>query len=329
MAANADVSEEGQLVEPFHWTPGSGYEVDALVRMQKHFTRPREPMGDAWFMGSARRMFPELAGDLATLSCVELQEPLDEIAGGTSSFGPRPEWTDWYHYLLANLVPRAHESHVDTLLERLITGFFTLYPEDSIDEPYRGFKADALVTLGRCMMDQECWEADEIKVGRTLHRSNNNPNRVWCWWDASGDFSASMFFCLKYLPDDLLAGWIHSVLGIRSPHWRAQVVVWLVGAHDLLSGRVAWPSEFVERQVPSVAWAWSHSVRPDLVSVERRHCGQGGFIRDSARALVLAASRAYFSPERYLEWLSSFDQVPYVRDELTHLPRDFEELYVQ
>ncbi|MDB5870733.1 MAG: hypothetical protein JWQ07_175 [Ramlibacter sp.] len=316
-------------MEQFHWTPGCGYAIDALLRMQKHFSRPRTPMGEAWFMGSERKMYPELEGDLSALSCRELQRPVEEIGSGTSAFGPMDEWTDWYHYLLPRLVSRAHESYVDTLLEGLITSFFALYPEDVIDEPYRGFKADALVTLGRCMMNYDCWEGDQIKVGRILHRSNDNPNRIWCWWDASGDFSASMFFCLKYLPDELLTEWIQSVFDIRSPHWRAQLMVWLVGAHDLLSGRIAWPSDFVSGHVPSVSWAWSHSVSAGLVSVERGISGQGTFIRSFARTQLLAAARTYFTSDRFLEWLSSFDEVPYVRDELMHLPRDFEELYVR
>ncbi len=49
-------------------------------------------------------------------------------------------------------------------------------------------------------MDRNCWEDNDIELGKLLHRSNNNPNQVWMWWDASGDFSSSMFFCLKYLP---------------------------------------------------------------------------------------------------------------------------------
>ncbi len=134
---------------------------------------------------------------------------------------------------------------------------------------------------------------------------------------------------MKYLPDALLPEWIQSVLEIRSPHWRAQLMVWLVGAHGLLSGRIGWPSEFIVGQVPSVSWAGSHSVGPDQMSVERRISGEGVFVRDFARNHVLAAARAYFTSDRFLEWLSSFDQVPYVRDELTHLSGDFEELYVR
>lgn len=317
------------VMTSFRWVPGQGYDFPALLRMQDTFRRPTEHMGEAWFMGTERRMFPELAGQLSALSCEELQRPLEEIGSGTSCFGPLPEWTDWYHYLLANLVPRAHETYVDSLLEGLLTAFFTLYPEDAIDEPYPGFKADALATLGRCLMNGHCWNGPELRVGAILQRSNHNPNRVWGWSDASGDFSASLFFCLKYLPDELIAEWVESVLAIASPHWRAQVLVWLVGAHGLLQGNVAWPSEFVIGQVPSISWSWSHCLGADMVSLEEKGSSQKTFIRQAARERMLAVVRAYFTEDRFLEWLSSIDRVPEVRDELLHLPSDFEAMYVR
>jgi hypothetical protein len=68
-------------------------------------------------------MFHELLGDPEPLSTSELEKPLVEIASGTSSFGPRPEWSIWYHYLLAALLPRSHDAYVGYLLEKLLTGF--------------------------------------------------------------------------------------------------------------------------------------------------------------------------------------------------------------
>jgi len=231
-------------VKEFLWQPGIGMDSDALGRIRSHFSRPpKEPMGEAWFMGGERRMFDELRGDLSALTARDLREPLTEIASGTSSFGPQLEWHVWYHYLLGPLLPRSHESFVTSLLESLMTGFMALYPNAIYNAPYKQFGNDALLTLDRSLMDPKCWSGNDIVVGSFLHQSNNNPNKVWCWWDASGDFSSTVFFCLKYLPSELVSNWFLSVLKISSPHWRAQVVVWLVGAHDLLQGRVKWPSE--------------------------------------------------------------------------------------
>ncbi|MBI2747562.1 MAG: hypothetical protein HYX45_18520 [Burkholderiales bacterium] len=317
-------------MENFLWQPGLGHDQAALVRLRSHFERPREPMGEAWFMSDERKMYPELLGDLASLSCRELQDPLTEVASGTCSFGEMEEWTVWYHYLLGQLIPRSHECFVDSFLEYLVTGFIAIHPTNDGAEPYAGFRLDALNTLGRCIMDPSCWDGSEIRLGRILHRSNNNPNRVWCWWDASGDFSASMFFCLKYLPVSQVPGWIESVFTITSPHWRAQILVWLLGARDILIGAIKWPSDFKREGVASVSWAWSHCLGPNLAGIERTLSSAGGsLITEAAANHVLNAVRGYFTQERYLEWLMSFDQVPYVRDEISHLPRDFEAVYMR
>ena len=57
-------------------------------------------------MGDERTMYPELMGDLGGISVFDLKQALIEIAGGTGSFGSSEEWTTWYHYLLAALLPR-------------------------------------------------------------------------------------------------------------------------------------------------------------------------------------------------------------------------------
>jgi len=61
-------------------------------------------------MGEERRMCPELLGDLTLLPVRDIETPLVEIASGTSSFGPTEVWNSWYHYLLAQTLPRAHEA---------------------------------------------------------------------------------------------------------------------------------------------------------------------------------------------------------------------------
>ena len=109
-------------------------------------------------------------------------------------------------------------------------------------------------------------------LARVLHRSNNNPNRVWCWWDACGDFSSSMFFCLKYLPETMVGNWFRSVLAIKSPHWRAQILVWMVGVHDMLVGKINWPSELKIGARPSVGLGMVAllEARPGEEGCERR-----------------------------------------------------------
>lgn len=281
-------------------------------------------------MGEERRMFHELVGDISSLTAWELQAPLQEIASGTSSFGPHVEWNNWYHYLLGQLLPRSHENFVSSLLESLITGFFALYPNGIHREPYKRFRNDILNTLGRCMMDPRCWSGEDIVIGSMLHRSNNNPNQIWRWWDASGDFSASMYLCLKYLPPSLVPGWFASSLAIRSPHWRAQVLVWLVGSHDLLRGLVRWPSERKIDAHPSVGWEWSHCLHAELATADQSGATPvDSFLPLTSREIALAVAREYFTEDVYLSWLESISRVPYLEAELAAIPSTFEGMYVR
>jgi hypothetical protein len=315
----------------FLWTPGKGIDASALDRLRAHFRRPSKPMGEAWFMGDEREMYPELLGNLDEVSTYDLKKPLIEIASGTGSFGPMKEWTTWYHYLLAALLPRSHDSHASSyLLESLLTGFMAIYPNGVYREPYKGFHEDALLTLGRCIMDGECWNGSDIAIGKVLRRSNNNPNKVWVWWHASGDLSGSMFFCMKYLPESAVEPWLRSVLDIPSPHWRAQVMVWFVGAHDILTGVVRWPSEFPTVAHPDVGWEWSHCLRPELAtSDDSGSPPTADFIPKVARETALRVLRSYFTEDRFLEWLEAISTVPCLESELGHIPSMFEELYVR
>jgi len=284
-------------------------------------------------MGEKRRMFHELQGNIAQLTARQLQEPLKEIALGTSAFGPLPEWRDWFHYLLGQLIPRSHENEnfVSSLLESLVTGFIALYPNGIHNAPYAQFSEDALKTLGQCIMDPRCWNGEEIVVGSFLHRSNDNPAKIWFWWDASGDFSGSMYFCMKYLPVDLVREWFSSVLAIQSPHWRAQVLVWLVGSHELLQGHVQWPSEFAEDAYPKVSWEWSHCLQPELtVADDNSNVPPApSLVPQSSRELVLEVAREYFTSDVYLSWLESLALAPYLVSELGAIPSTFEALYVE
>ena len=313
----------------FLWTPGDGVDPSALERLRAHFSKPGEPMGEAWFMGTEREMYPELLGDLSEVATEGLQKPLGEIASGTSSFGPMDEWNSWFHYLLGQVLPRSHEAYVTYLLESLATAFMALYPNGVHREPYKGFRDDALSTLGCAIMDAECWDGADIAIGKVLRRSNNNPAQVWIWWDASGDFTASMFFCMKYLDEPAIEPWLRSVFDIPSPHWRAQVMVWFVGAYDMMTGAARWPSEFSMEARPYIGWEWSHCLRWELTTTDDSGAPPAAaFIAEGVRATVLRVLRKYFTEDRFLEWLGCISSVSYLAEELAEIPSTFEALYL-
>ena len=305
---------------PFLWRPGEGCDGAALARMRRAFPKPKYPMGEAWFMGETRAMFWDLLGDLGALSLYDIQRPLYEIASGAKAFGEMNEWTEWFHFILAETLPRAHETWAfDSHIESLVTTFMALYPNGVVDEPYKGFRDDAQNTLGRAMMNASCWNGENIILGEILHREFNPRVGVWFWYDASSDFSAAMFFCLKYLHEEQVAPWLRSVFAISCPHWRAQIMVWFVGAHDLLMGRVCDPSTYSVTDRPSLHWEAVHLLK---------YAAPNEFVPRVNREVALATVTSIMSDGIYLDWLLSMAAFDYLESELAELPETFRELYI-
>lgn len=209
------------------WIPGIGADREALARISDAYPRPSAAMGEAWFMGP-RRSFPELLGDLDKLTNTELTAPLEEIVSGPCLFGLEDEWRDWHHYLLIARYPRIHEHY--SLLSVFISGLFAIYP-DGI--PDRELRRDMLLTVGRSLMEPNCWADGQVDSERCLGVS----------LDEGGEYltdcfklAASLFFCLKNLPIEEVAPWMQSVLAIQDPFWRAHLIAFAVEAHPILTG---------------------------------------------------------------------------------------------
>lgn len=313
---------------PFEWIPGEGVESAAVDRLESAFRRPAEPMGEAWFMSDERRMFVELFDPPSGLPVDLLQHALYEIASGTGSFGPLDEWRAWFDYLLPHLVRRSHETYVDPLLEVTITAFITQYPTGIDDEPYSGFRTDVLNSLGRCLMDKVCWPGGEIDVRVCLNKCFVQSIGLWYWGNASGSLSASLFFCLKYLRSDELQTWFESVFHISSPVWRAQVMVWLLGAHSVLTGTVKSPSRFPTRDSPQIEWDECHVLTGYYLDDHSPSRGEPvEFIPPANRQTALDIVTAYFTDDVFLEWLESISSVPSLEAEVADLIFWFRDLY--
>ena len=106
-------------------------------------------------------------------------------------------------------------------------------------------------------------------------------------------------------------------------------MVWLVGSHDILAGRIRWPSEFVIESRPSVGWEYSHCLRPELaISDESGAVPVTSLLSETARLQVLNTVSTYFTEEMFLEWLTSITRVSYLETELAEIPSIFEHMYV-
>jgi hypothetical protein len=309
----------------FLWIPGQGYDPRALQRMEHAFPMPDLPMGEAWFMSEERRMYPELRGDLAAIPVERLQRTLVEIANGTASFGAREEWRVWFHYLLPRLVPRSHETFVEPLLEILITALFTQYPAGMEAAPYPGFRDHLLNTLGLCLMDGVCWPDGAQGAEACLDRHYLRP--PWTGTRANGALSASMFLCLKYLDAQDVQPWLGSVLAIADPFWRAQVMLWLIGAHEMLTGVVRQPSRFTHNDYPGIDWEWSHCLNGNYSGIHDGEAGRIDFIPEANRLTALETVRAHFTEAACMDWLASFATDTSLEQALAAAPYWFFDLY--
>jgi hypothetical protein len=141
--------------------------VNALERLALKVDRPREAMGEAWFMGAERDMYAYLLErPLEELSEGELEESLREIASGNSCFGPMREWKVWLDYLAAHLVPICLRPRHGNLQEVLCTAVMAQYHSGFHDAPYPQFGEDLLATVGQCIMHPTKWDGQRPMLGR-------------------------------------------------------------------------------------------------------------------------------------------------------------------
>ncbi len=307
------------------WVPGRGPDAAAVARMERAFPKPGRPMGEAWFMSPKRRMYPLLLGDLDAVDDGEIASALEQVATGTSSFGPHEEWTAWFHHLLPRLVARDRTLGSYSGLEVLFTAFMAQHPSGNGPWPYPEFRADALATLGRLAMAQHLWPGGRPDAAACLGKWET-PSGLFGWYRAGGLLSASLFFCAKYLPAGDVPDWFGSVLAIGERRWTTQVLTWLVGAHAILAGETVWPSALSHADVFAVDWDWSHVLRGVLPGVVPPAGGPPPFLPAANRAAILRAARL-FDAEAFFEDLLTDPELEVVAAEAAGLPERFADLY--
>jgi len=263
-------------------------------------------------MGDQREMYTYLLEqELDVMDRSQMVNPLVEIASGTCSFGPMAEWQSWFNYLLPRLVPIALQPCKLQIHELLVTAFITQHPAGVFEPPYRGFREDALHTLGQLIMDRSKWNGGQVSLGRVLIHPPSDLRDSWGWWEVSGDLSASLFFCIKYLMVDEIEGWVRSVLAISDSHWRAQILVWLVGSDLLLGEKAAQPSDLEDRE-PRVEWELSHRLAGNYTGRFDEPILLTPFIPNANKVAFRAALRDYLTDSQLLEWRKSIEKIDYL-----------------
>lgn len=282
-------------------------------------------MGEAWFMGEVREMYPELFGDLDQLTDEQIYKPMEELASGISSFGQLEEWIEWYHYLLPRLLERRWTPYFHDAVELLNTAFFELYPATVDNAAYEELSADALLTMGQYIMAPKFWPDGDPDHKKCLHKYQC-VDGSYGWGDASGLLSSSLFFCLKYLPVEAVGYWFESAFAIDEPHWKQQILVWLVGAHPLLAGQINQPSEFPERGRYRIAWDWSHLLDGDYAGDHEPSALRAPFLAGEKRDVIIALAKE-FDVSDFFEELMTNPALSQLASESSDLQDRFVELY--
>lgn len=311
---------------PFVWFPGQGIDEAASQRLCSR-GRPTLPMGEAWFMGGERAMFTELL-DCEASELPRIDHYLSVILSGTKIFGtldfaPRREWESWFRYFLAHFnAPNNFDGD-----STFISGLMIFYPEaDKLRKYEPQTLHDILATVGRVILEPKFWTKGEINI---THEAEKIGSRyLFCDYQNTNDlFSASMFLCWKYLRPEQIETWFQSVLDIESAGWRAQVMVWLLGAHSFLNGAITQPAQLKKRK-PDITWTYSDYL--DGFYEGYPHADEAApFLKPENIVAMQSAIEKLVTPALFFQWLDSFAQHDYLRYQVLGVSEQFFETFFQ
>ncbi|HEY1707875.1 MAG TPA: hypothetical protein VGG10_06385 [Rhizomicrobium sp.] len=308
----------------FRWIPGTPQNAGALARLKQAFPRPQEPMGEAWFMSKERKYYRDLCEkNLHDLDCLEVSDALREITSGITCFGELEEWRVWFHYILSQMTECAFEACAfHHWLEPLISAFMVVYPSGVKDEPYRGFLKDVFETLAVSPMQPSLWEDGDIILEKSLLYFAPGLG-VWQWNEKVADeFSALLFFCLKYLPPSSVDGWVQSIIALPSVLYRAQFLLWLLATRDILFGKIDSPENFPKKNHIEIDWENSHCIALRPTGNEGSVYAKETFLPAENVAAFRLALETHLTQAMVLEWLRSFESDPMLKSEMLDMGRD-------
>jgi hypothetical protein len=134
---------------------------------------------------------------------------------------------------------------------------------------------------------------------------------MWNAGEADNNLSAAMFFCLKYLYEDEIPNWVKSLTEISHVLWQANLVVWTLGAFDLLNEKLVLPVA-IEAARPQISWEHSHVLGSKARSEENdsfvhlKFNDNRTFLPAGNTHLFLAEVKKYFTEEKIVELADRF-----------------------
>lgn len=322
----------------YQWIPGQGVSFEAIERMRNHFHKPNYPMGEAWFNTKKRRLYTELIEmPLSEIKNSELSTyVLFDISSGTKSFGHRQEWDEWFKYLLPDLILRCQDFHYFSTMfvQDVVSAFMSVYWK-GIPEEYEGFRTDVLNSLSICLMNEDLWfdgrsEITTMTFSRVkfLDTYEDGKGRLRLGWDcgqSDENLSAMMFFCLKYLNEKEIVSWVKSLFAISDVYWKGALMVWLLGAYDILQESIVVP-EMIEKANPKLSWNASHCLGSRFGSIDAKYPPEPyyndnkDFLSSENTKAFLREVRQQMSPELIVEWAELFAQNEFVAEGTYNVP---------
>jgi hypothetical protein len=213
-------------IEPMIWKPGVGPDTGLIEQLCRTFGLPKTPLGEAWFMGDNRFIYEQLSAQgLANLSAIEVEDALYSLTSGLFFFADRPEWSDWFGYLIPRLLrediglsegsPRYSHSTATLAL----MGLSLRNAERSAARSEGTFAT----VISPWIMSSRFWRGDTFMPLRS--------NTVWLdsWGESGFDTTvcASLFLIWRTLRPEAFHAWVESILSIEDPYWRAHFLIWL------------------------------------------------------------------------------------------------------
>jgi hypothetical protein len=178
-------------------------------------------------------------------------------------------------------------------------------------------------------MDRSLWADGHLRADAMLRRYDAD-GEARHWRFICGDFSCLMFFCIKYLDTIQIAEWVPSVFRISCPHWRAQLMIWLIESRGMLTGAIKQPSEFPEPPVADVSpiWSWSHIIDGEYFEKDRTGYAVIDFISSENLAAFNAAVASEISEALVIDWKRSFARYEHLASRLPDFTERFRSLYI-
>lgn len=327
----------------YQWTPREGVSLEAVERMRNHFHKPPYPMGEAWFNTKERRLYTELIDQpFENIKNSDLVNILFEISSGTKAFGHRDDWDEWFKFLLPSVILRSDDFlYFKSMVgPHVISAFMSVYWTGIVEE-YKGFRDDVMNSLSIWLMNRELWYEFRDEGGRTFPRTHvldkyedgaGNLRLDWHSGHSDENLSASMFFCLKYLYPQEIPSWVTSLFAIEDTHWKAALMIWLLGSYDMLNEGVVIPSR-VEKSKPDVSWDDSHCLGSTYGSIDAKYPpsleynDNKDFLPPENTKVFLEEIGKFVTVDLIYKWSEFFEKDPFVRESTRGVPVNLLEKY--